>query len=295
MITSASLLLGITVGVAGWLPSSGEYLPQLTPGPLGWHTDYAQAMDEAQAQGKMLVVYFYQPGENAARDAFEAKTLGDPKVRALLQRYTRVRIPLDTVIRVNGQEVRLLEHESFREMLGRQGLAILDFAHWDSKFYGHVVSAFPFNQGLYYRPEPVRVMLDLPPGTITQRTMIYAVRMHPERPQSTIGEFNDVLREEAESHSAYQAEIRNQGHHSWESRFHRINGRIAANVPAQEVVAESWPGQSLVEACVECVRSWRQSSGHWGAVRSRHGLFGYDIKRGHNGVWYATGIFAGRR
>jgi hypothetical protein len=29
-------------------------------------------------------------------------------------------------------------------------------------------------------------------------------------------------------------------------------------------------------------------------VRSRHPLFGYDIKRGQNGIWYATGIF-GRR
>jgi hypothetical protein len=30
-------------------------------------------------------------------------------------------------------------------------------------------------------------------------------------------------------------------------------------------------------------------------VRSRHPLFGYDIKRGRNGIWYATGIFGLRR
>jgi hypothetical protein len=271
------------------------HMPPTTTAPLTWHTDYAVAMDEAESQARMLLIYFYQPGADAARDAFETKTLADPKVRQLLERYVRVRIPLDTTIRVDGKETKLIEHPSFREMLGRQGLAMLDLAHWDSKFYGHVVSAFPFSPRQYYRAEPVRVMLDLPPGTITQRTMIYAVRMHPERPQSTTGELNEVLRAEAESHSAYQARIGNQGHHSWESRFHRINGRIATSEPAREVVAESWPGQSLVEACLECVASWRQSSGHWSAVRSRHGVFGYDIKRGNNGVWYATGIFAGRR
>jgi hypothetical protein len=63
---------------------------------------------------------------------------------------------------------------------------------------------------------------------------------------------------------------------------------------AQEIVAESWPNESLVEACIDCVDSWRQSPGHWGAVRANHPLFGYDIKRGRNGIWYATGIF-GRR
>jgi hypothetical protein len=29
-------------------------------------------------------------------------------------------------------------------------------------------------------------------------------------------------------------------------------------------------------------------------VRSRQSFFGYDMKRGRNGVWYATGIFARR-
>jgi hypothetical protein len=57
------------------------------------------------------------------------------------------------------------------------------------------------------------------------------------------------------------------------------------------VVAESWPGQELVEACVDCVHSWRQSSGHWSAVQGRQRAFGYDIRRGFNGIWYATGIF----
>jgi hypothetical protein len=59
-----------------------------------------------------------------------------------------------------------------------------------------------------------------------------------------------------------------------------------------EIVAESWPGQGLTDACVDCVQSWRQSSGHWRNVRTPHGSYGYDIRQGANGIWYATGIFA---
>ena len=97
--------------------------------------------------------------------------------------------------------------------------------------------------------------------------MIYAVRIHPEHPASTQGQFHTVLADEAKSHAKHQAAILLQGHHSWDTRFHRINARMPSGVLAQEVVAESWPNESLVEACIDCVHSWRQSPGHWGAVR----------------------------
>lgn len=263
---------------------------------LQWHEDYAEAMDEAEVEARMLLIFFYATGENATRDAFERESLSDPDVRQLLKNFTLCRLPVDATIRVDGVETTLLEHPAFGEMQRHQGIAILDYANWDNEdVYGHVVSTFPFLRGKYYRPEALKVILDLPVGTLTQRTMIFAVRMHPERPQSTEGEWNPILRSEAESHSYHQARIRSQGHHRWGFRFNRIISRLAGGATAQEVVAESWPGQGLVEACHDCVHSWRQSSGHWSAVRSRHSAFAYDIKRGANGVWYATGIFATRR
>lgn len=70
---------------------------------------------------------------------------------------------------------------------------------------------------------------------------------------------------------------------------------LPADLVAQEICAESWPGQSLVEAAQECVHSWRHSSGHWDAVGTRHPLFSYDMQRGATGIWYATGIFGRRR
>ena len=260
------------------------------------HTDYAAACEAAKQQGKMLLIIFQTPGGDRASEAFEKKTLAEPRIQQRLSRFIIAALPLDATIRIHGQPTRLLDHPSFAEMQQRQGIAMIDFANPGSSHFGAVVSTFPFSPGLYYTAEPVIAMLDLPPGTLTQRTMIFAVRTHPERPASaSSGQFHPVLASEAQSHSDHQARIRVQGHHSWETRFHRINARVGDGSSATEVVAESWPGETLVEAAIECVHSWRQSPGHWGAVRSAHNGFGFDIRRGGNGIWYATGIFSGFR
>ena len=58
-----------------------------------------------------------------------------------------------------------------------------------------------------------------------------------------------------------------------------------------EVVAESWPDQDLMDSCVDCVASWRQSEGHWNAVRCSKPVTAMTFREGSNGIWYATGIF----
>ncbi|MBI3837103.1 MAG: hypothetical protein HY288_04110 [Planctomycetia bacterium] len=276
-------------------PTPGESAAdeELAPVPAGLvvHTDYREAMQEAAEDCKMLFIYFHEPGQNAARVSFETLTLADEEIQEKLKRYVFVKLPRDASITIDGKSVSLLGHPAFGEMLGRQGVAIVDLVHVRSEYYGYVVSTFPFTAGKYYRKEALSIILDLPPGTLTQRTMIYAVRIHPEAPASTQGQFHTVLAEEAKMSADHQASILLQGHHSWDARFQRINAKLPSGLMAQEVVAESWPNENLVEACVDCVHSWRQSPGHWGAVRARHPLFGYDIKRGRNGIWYATGIF----
>jgi len=258
------------------------------------HTNYQEAMKEAAESRKMLFIYFHDPSMTAARRAFETRTLTALEIQEKLKGYVYLEMPTTGEITSGGKKSRLISNPAFAEMLGHSGIAIVDLCHVRADYYGHVVSTFPFTPGKYYRKEAMSIILDLPPGTLTQRTMIYAVRIHPEAPKSTQGQFHLVLAEEANLHSNHQASIQVQGHHAWDSRFQRINSKLPGDALAQEVVAESWPNETLVEACVECVNSWRQSPGHWAAVRSRHPLFGYDIKRGGNGIWYATGIF-GRR
>lgn len=288
------LSLGLLLGaVSGPVISTAEPAGDADrPVELSWYSDYAEATGVARRQGKMVLIVFSGEGESSRR--FEAETLADPKIVERLENVVRVKLPTDVTISVQGDEVSLLKHASFAEMLGRPGVAMLDFAHRGAPHYGTVVSTFPLMHDGPYNVEQMLVILDLPPGTLTQRTLIYAVRTHPERPASTEGQRDPYLAKEAESHSRYQARIRRQGHHSWETRFHRINARLPDGLTASEVCAESWPGKGLLEAALDCVRSWRFSSGHWAAVRASHRCYGYDMQRGSNGIWYATGIF-GRR
>ncbi len=256
---------------------------------ISWETDYRHAMDVANQRQKMLLMIFSNPNDPQSQ-RLESETLASAEVQPMLQDFVCLRLPLDAKVTLEGKEVVLLEHPALSEMLRRPGVAIADFVHADPKLHGRVVSVFPLTAGMFYGPAEMKVILDLPPGTLTQRTLIYAVRTHPERPASALGRPDERLLAEAENHSQYQADIRLQGHHGWGARFSRIAAMVGCS--SREVCAESWPGQNLLESAIECVRCWRLSSGHWSAVQAPTRAFGYDMKLGGNGVWYATGIFA---
>lgn len=266
---------------------------------LPWYTDYAEACRAARISEQLLLIVFHDPRHADIYDEYLASLEGNKRfakaadnfvVCKLPTNYEVVVPPLESSEDAQHTRIPLLAHPAFAEMGRRPGIVVVDYAHAKSKHYGHVISIYPF-KSRFLAAERVVTMMNLPEGSLTQRTMIFAVLTHPERPASAQGQFVRELAEESERHSRHQANIRLQGHHQWESRFHRINARLGRGLTAQEVVAESWPGQDLVDAAEECVNSWRQSSGHWAAVRGRHPVFAFDIKRGANGIWYATGLF----
>ena len=262
-----------------------------------WMSDYFQAYAEAKESEKLLLVYFSNPKATTAANQFEQATLQDEYVRHLSDKYVRVKVSTTIEIDDDGQKIRLLDHSAFSHMNGREGLAVVDLKNKGQSHYGKPIGCLPFESGVYYAPnfwsaKSVRTFLDLPDGTITQRMLTFAVRLHPERPASCFGRCDERLLAACGRHSQHQASIQSQGHHNWESRFHEIH-RTVGGQPPVEVCAESWPGENLLHSCFSCVYAWRQSSGHWGAISGRQPAFGYDIKRGANGIWYATGIFGG--
>jgi hypothetical protein len=278
--------------------------PHTPPKPLVWLDDYRTATNQAKAEKKLVLLHFYRAADQTKKEAAAAidsvanieRALEEPGVRDRLNNYVLVKLPVESEIKIKGEPVQLLQHGAFFELRKGPGLAVIDYAHENTEYHEHVVSVLPFTPGKYYRfrPSHIVALLDLPAGTLTQRSMIFAVRIHPERPASTTGEDDPVLLSEAKSHSNYQAQVRVQGHHHWDSRFQRIIGRLLGRgkpgAPV-EVVAESWPQQDLMDSCVDCVASWRQSEGHWSAVSARQASYGYDIRQSDNGIWYATGIF----
>ncbi len=261
-----------------------------TVGALEWRTDYNAAYRAAKQHKRMLLINFVPAADDAmqlsADEYMDQKNMVDR-----LERVERLRVPVDAEITVNGKVQKLLSFPAFAELNNGPGFVLLDLRHAGAPYYGCPVNVLPYASGKYYRwrDSHLHVMLDLPAGTLTQRSMIFAVRIHPEGPASTFGTHHPTLATGAASHSNYQASIGVQGHHHFESRYGQLT---AAGNEVSEVVAESWPDQNLIDSCIDCVQSWRQSPGHWGGVVRRHRAFGYDIRRGRNGIWYGTGIFA---
>jgi hypothetical protein len=287
--------------LASLLCCSTSLLLAAEPSPaapaLPWFTNYSEACSAAKTAGQMLLIVFEDERHPEVYDEYLRSLEANERFAKVSTHAVLCKLPTNTEVKLasdkegeEGAKIQLLAYPAFTELGRRPGLAVIDYAHTKSKHYGHVVNIYPFKTR-FLAGERVALMIDLPEGSLTQRSMIFAVLTHPERPASAQGEFTPTLAEESENHSRHQANIRVQGHHQWESRFHRINARLGRGLVAQEVVAESWPGQDLMEACEECVHSWRQSSGHWEAVRGRQKVFAFDIKRGGNGIWYATGLF----
>lgn len=258
-----------------------------------WYDDYSAAVRTAINEERMLLIYFRD--EDQQKQADFQRVLADAQVAELLNNYVLAELPLDATIGASNDSTKLLSHGSFQHMAGQPGVAIVDYVDSDDENYGYVVSQFPFRNHRVRNVHQMRTILSLPRGSLTQRTLIYAVRMHPERPRSTNGIFRRLLAAATFQHSRLQARIQRQGHHSWDSRFQQLSGQLPGGLQPTEVCAESWPGQNLEDAAIECVRSWRYSSGHWSAVSADNTYYGYDMKRGSNGIWYATGIFARQR
>ena len=264
----------------------------VTVSGLEWRTDYNSAYQAAKRSKRMLLINFTSTSTSNVQSSVDAYVAANPTVQKRLQNVERLRLPVDAEITVDGKSQRLVSFAAFAQLQGGPGFVLLDLQHEGTEHYGHPVNVLPYASGKYYhwQNNHLSVVLDLPPGTLTQRTMIWAVRTHPEAPQSTYGTHHPTLAQGAASHSNYQASLGQQGHQNFGSRFHQLSG--ATGGPVSEVVAESWPGQNMIDSCIDCVRSWRGSSGHWRGVAGRHRAFGYDIRRGRNGIWYGTGIFA---
>lgn len=279
--------------------ASSEPLPSQadSTAAIEWRCDYRAALQEAKTAQGMVLVWFVDAANSAQQEQL-CSVLARCLTGSAAAKFVPVRLPIDVAApaeaAVSEPTRRLLDHAAFAELQGGAGIAIIDMSDETSPDFHHVVSVYPLSHGPLSERQ-LTAMLELPSGSLTQRTLIWAVRTHDDAPKSASGEASPLLLEEAAAHSRYQSSIDYQGHHRWEERFHSINGRLPPDLVAQEVCAESWPGQDLISAARECVASWRKSSGHWEAVRTPHPQFGYDMQRGARGIWYATGIFARRR
>ncbi len=258
---------------------------------VSWQSSYEKAVDLAMEEKKDLVIYFHAKNELDA-------ALANADVEKKLESFVCLKIPTDYQV----GDKRLLDYPVLSDMLGRPGLVVVSCQDKKLPTYLSIISAHPIVGSRYhwvpaYGVEQIKITLDLPAhATLSQRSMIYAVRVHPEVPQSVYCTCHPAFLDHAQNHSRRQASMLRQHHADLIGTSGMLRSRVERGFSgASEVVAESWGrwvgGENVLEASFSCIDAWRHSSGHWNSVAGRHTYFGYDIAQGSNGTWYATGIF----
>src|SRR5437588_1293964 len=144
-----------------------------------WNASSEKAMDLAIKEKKDLVIYFRARGELD-------DVLGHADVVNKLKNFVCLKIPTDYKV----ADKRLLDYPVLSDMLGKPGLAVVSCHDKKLPTFATVISVHPVTASRYrwvpaYGVEQVKFTLELPPAaTLSQRSMIYAVRVHPEVPQS---------------------------------------------------------------------------------------------------------------
>ncbi len=274
--------------LARWLSPGGRKI-----GELEWHTDYNQAYRQAREEQKMLFIFFRNEGSPRIAGFYERDVLASAELREPLSKVVRVVLPLDAVRPFRPPEVpdlKMLDHSSFKYMYHRQGIAMIDLTDPDSELYGMVVSAHPFTLGLHYTVRGTKIVLNLPKGTVTQRALVYAVRLHPAAPVSTTdGRCDSYLCKQAHNSSNLMMAYGSVGHHDWGNRYSEI--AAIKGKSAMEVAAMAG-NTGLIEAAIQVVDQWYGSPAHWQIMSAPASIFGYDLVHDSAGNWWGTGLFA---
>lgn len=263
-------------------------------GDLAWHTEYSTAYRQAKEERKQLLLFFRDEKDLLTAGQLEQNVLAKPELKAPLSKMVRVMIPTTTTIPVGkdakpeDKPVRLLDYNCFVHMQKQPGLAIVDLQDEKDHLFGKCVSAHPFSSNTLNSTGSVKIMLELPRGTITQRTLTYVLRVHPEQPVSVWGQGDAMLFEQCRIASQLMVNYGSVGHHDWGNRSALVGSHFGVS-PME--VSSIGGGATLFEAAQSAVNVWRGSGVHWGMMITPNRFFGYDMVQAPNGTWFANGIF----
>lgn len=270
--------------------------PLVRLGELDWHTNYSAAYAQAQEEKKQLFIYFFDPRQSNVTNDYRRNVLARPELKPALDKVVRALVSLETPgpQRKKGKKHGncLVDHPAFRHLGHRAGLVVIDLTDAQNLLqYGQVVSAHAFTPGLHYTLGATWIVLDLPRGTITQRALVFALRMHPEAPRSVHGAASKLLFQQAKASSELMAQYGSVGHHGWGNRA-AVVSNLTGRSPSEVAASSYGATEDVLAAAKECVAMWRTSSTHWMMIQAAQSIYGYDMVKAPNGQWYATGIFA---
>ncbi len=271
--------------------------PQKTVGDRQWHGDYLAAYQQAINDKKMLVMLFHDASNP---DLSETRTsgFGAGELQESLDKYVRVSLPINFVAPSadpNAPRTRLLEHRSFRHLRDRAGVAIVDLTDAQGPNYGRVVSALPLPSDGRYSPEVLGTLLQLPSGSIGQRSIVLAVRTGVSGDNFTLGDPKAELHQLANRNARLMAQAEQAGSYDQVARVTAIRESFGDDIRIGELYFASEGPATVQEAAIQAVSKWMQSPEERRTLEGRSFAYGIELFQSPSSQrWFATCIVLSR-
>ncbi|MBI1311588.1 hypothetical protein GC176_09800 [bacterium] len=225
-----------------------------------WSTDYVAAYQQAIAERRFLIMLFRNPAGTPG----DGVSLADLPTTADLGRLSEtVRVVVPTTMPVpglsSGTASRLLDHRSFRHLQGEAGVAIVDLTRTDSPNFGRVVSAFPGATDRTSIVAALKPAQSLPAGTISQRSLLLALRTSSENSAFADQTFDPQLNDLANRNSRYMAHLDQTGLFEADERRAAVRERFGENARLRELVFATDAATTIQSAASQAVEHWRSS------------------------------------
>ena len=255
--------------------------PKKSVGEREWHQDYLAAYQQAIQDKRMLVMLFR---DSANPDSSESRTsgFGAEELQPLLDNYVRVSLPISAIAPSsdpNTPSTRLIEHRSFRHLRGQASIAIVDLTDAQGPNYGRVVSALPLPADGRYSPEVLGNLLQLPTGSVGQRSIVLAVRTGLSGENFTSGEPSSQLQQLANRNARLMAQADQVGSYEQAQRVTSIRESFGDGVNIGELLFATEGTASVQEAAIQAVTKWMQSPEDRRVLTQPS--FAYEIGRAH--------------
>lgn len=271
--------------------------PKKSVGEREWHQDYLAAYQQA-IQDKRMLVMLFRDGSNP--DSSESRTsgFGAEELQPLLDNYVRVSLPISAIApggSATAPSTRLIEHRSFRHLRGQAGIAIVDLTDAQGPNYGRVVSALPLPADGRYSPEVLSNLLQLPTGSVGQRSVVLAVRTGVSGENFTSGEPNSQLAQLANRNARLMAQADQAGSYEQAERVTAIRESFGDGINIGELLFATEGTASVQEAAIQAVTKWMQSPEDRRVLTQPSFAYGIELFQSPNSQrWFATCIVLSR-
>ncbi|NQV24786.1 MAG: hypothetical protein HQ518_10495 [Rhodopirellula sp.] len=272
--------------------------PDNTAETLKWHRDYLAAYVEASLEKRYLLMFFRE-AVVGGEPLISTDSVFAPSLRPILEQFSRVELPLNAAMpapsHTNGADNDadlpniLLKHRSFRHLGARQGIAIVDLTDPASLNYARVVSVLPLPESGPFNSDELTLTLNLPKGSISQRTLLFAIRKTIPDSNLSMREFSPTLIELARRNSRYMANAGQAGHFDQEIREQRIEAEFGPQAELKELVFATESDTTIHDAALQAVTSWIGTPESFEVLDTPATAMGMEMfQNSESGRWFVT-------